>query len=223
MRNNFLSRTVVRLAAALLLGALALNPTLAQQSAIEEGMDYTTLKIPQAVDVAGKVEVIEFFWYRCLHCHALEPAIEPWSKKLPRETNFRRVPAVFSDEWALDARVFYALEATGDWARLHGKLFDAIHKEGGVNQRGAAYIAWVNQWLGKNGVDVPKFEAALRSFSVESRVKRAAQMSQAYALDGVPAFAVQGKFLISSSQTVTRQRMLDVTSALVEQQRRLLK
>ena len=48
-------------------------------------------------------------------------------------------------------------------------------------------------------------------------------MSQAYALDGVPAFAVQGKFLISSSQTVTRQRMLDVTSALVEQQRRLLK
>ena len=48
------------------------------QGAPVEGTDYVELKPPQAVETSGNVEVIEFFWYRCPHCYALEPDLEAW-------------------------------------------------------------------------------------------------------------------------------------------------
>ena len=35
----------------------------------------STLQEPQPTLAAPRIEVIEFFWYGCPHCHQLEPAI----------------------------------------------------------------------------------------------------------------------------------------------------
>ena len=61
------------------------------------GVEYRELSSAQPTDAAGKIEVIEFFWYGCPHCFNFEPAIEPWVKKLPKDVQFRRVPAIFND------------------------------------------------------------------------------------------------------------------------------
>jgi thiol:disulfide interchange protein DsbA len=97
---------------------------------LRPGVDYVVLKPELPVDTPGKIEVIEFFWYGCPHCYTLEPLIEDWLKKLPKDAAFKRVPAVFNERWAKDAAIFYALEATGNLERLHRPLFDAIHKDG---------------------------------------------------------------------------------------------
>ena len=180
------------------------------------GRDYVELPTPQATETGTKIEVVEFFWYRCPHCHALEPLLTPWVKKLPADAQFRLVPAIFNDEWALDARIFYTLEATGYLERLHHSLLDAIHKEGGANLKGQAYLKWVSNWLAKHGVDISKYDAAFRSFTVESKVKRAFQTAQAYRLEGVPALAVQGKYVISGDG----RTMLGVADYLIGETRR---
>ncbi|MCC6475040.1 MAG: thiol:disulfide interchange protein DsbA/DsbL [Burkholderiales bacterium] len=159
------------------------------------GKDFLVLQAPQPTETPGKIEVLEFFWYRCPHCYALEPSLEAWVKKLPADAQFRRVPAVFDAEWALDARVYYALEALGEVDRVQMKLFDAIHKEGGVKQRGNDYLKWITAWLSKQGMGAAKFEAALKSFSVDSKTKRANQITGAYRLEGVPAIVVDGRYL----------------------------
>ena len=207
----------------LILGLAALVvcvAAMAQQKPVE-GKDYTTLNPPQSVEVPGKVDVTEFFWYRCPHCYSLEPLLRDWVNKLPRDVQFRRVPAIFNDEWALDARVFFALESTGDVARVHGGLFDAIHQQGGVRLKGDAYMKWVAEWLGKNGVDLAKYDAALRSFSVDTKLKRAMQMTQGYKIDGVPAIGVQGRWMVSAA-VGDRQTMLNVTEYLTGEARKKL-
>ena len=211
-----LKRLILGLAALIVCAA-----AIAQQKPVE-GKDYTTLNPPQPVDAAGKVEVTEFFWYRCPHCYNLEPLLQDWVKKLPRDVQFRRVPAIFNDEWALDARVFFTLEATGDLARVHRGLFDAIHQQGGARLQGDAYMKWVAEWLGKNGVDLAKYDAALRSFTVETNLKRAMQMTRAYRIDGVPAIAVQGRWVVNASMVGDRQAMITVTEYLVGETRRRL-
>jgi len=188
-----------------------------------EGVEYLSLNPPQSTDAPGKVEVVEFFWYRCPHCYSLEPVIEDWLKKLPRDVQFRRVPAIFDNEWALDARIFYTLEATGDLARVHKGLFNAIHQQGGVRQRGDAYMKWVADWLAKQGVDMAKYNAALRSFTVENKLKRSLQMTQAYKLDGVPAIGVQGRWVVSATANSERVGMMNVTDYLVGEARKRLK
>jgi thiol:disulfide interchange protein DsbA len=188
------------------------------QGAPVEGTDYTELKPPQAVETAGKVEVIEFFWYRCPHCYALEPELEAWVKRLPRDVQFRRVPGILNEDWAIDARIFYSLEAIGEVERVHRQLFDAIHKQGGVREHGDAYAKWVADWLAKQKVDMAKYDAAFHSFSVESKLRRAAQMASAYRLDGVPTLTVQGRYLVLAN--TSQKAMLATADFLIGETRK---
>jgi len=204
-----------------LLGVLLAASVLAQNRP-SEGIDYLTLNPPQPTDSPGKVEVIEFFWYRCPHCYSLEPLLEQWIRKLPRDAQFKRVPAVFNDEWALDARVFFALEATGDWARVHRPLYDAIHQKGGAQLKGEAYTRFVADFLAKQGVDPAKYQAAFKSFFVDNNLRRAAQMTLAYRIDGVPALTVNGRYVVSATMSGERRTMLEVTSYLVGEARKQL-
>jgi len=187
------------------------------QAAPVEGTDYTELNPPQATDSPGKVEVIEFFWYRCPHCYALEPQLEAWVKRLPPDVQFKRVPGILNDEWAVDARIFYALEAIGEVNRLHRAFFDAIHQGGGVRLHGDAFGKWAAEWLAKQKVDMAKYDAALHSFSVESKLRRASQMARSYRLDGVPGISVQGRYLVAASTT-----MLATTDSLIGEARKQL-
>jgi thiol:disulfide interchange protein DsbA len=199
-----------------------LAPSVHAQARLTPGKDYMELPRPLATDSGNKIEVIEFFWYRCPHCYNLEPSLEAWVKKLPADTEFRRVPAIFNEEWSIDARIFFGLEALGQVERVHRGLFDAIHKQGGAALRGKDYFDWVVAYLEKQGVDKAKFEAATKSFSVEAKMKRAAQMAGTYQLDGVPTLAVQGRYTVSASlpSIGKPQQMLANTDYLIEQVRR---
>jgi thiol:disulfide interchange protein DsbA len=205
-----MNRIKILALAALTSAAAFLAPAALAQP--KPGTDYSELKAPQAVEVPGKVEVVEFFWYRCPHCYSLEPVLEAWVKKLPADVQFRRIPAVLSDNWAIDARIFYAFEAMGVLDKVHKAFFDAIHKDRlNIANEGA-----MNEWLKKNGIDRKKFDDAVKSFGVQAKVKRAAQLSAAYQLDGVPLLAVQGKYTVSAEQGGTQNGMLATTDHLID-------
>jgi protein dithiol oxidoreductase (disulfide-forming) len=210
LKNLFLAIAVI---------AIAL-PAYSQVKQPVLGKDYLELSNLQPTETGNKIEVVEFFWYRCPHCYALEPSLEAWVKQLPPDTQFRLIPAVFNEEWAIDARLHYALEVTGNVERLHQAFFNAVNSQGGATLRGQAYLNWAIDWVAKQGVDRAKFEAALRSFTVDSKVKRAAQISQAYRLDGVPALAVQGRYVISAEQVGAPASMLTVADYVLSQVRK---
>ena len=144
----------------------------AQPAAANAG--YTVLQNELPVENPGKIEVAEFFWYGCIHCYNLEPAIEAWLPKLPADAYFRRIPAVFNDRWALDAAIYYAFETLGVLDKVHRPFFDAIHKDHLRTDNPAA----VAEWLTKNGLDPKKVEATTKSFGVQSKVRRAAQLTR---------------------------------------------
>lgn len=183
------------------------------------GANYTELKPAQSVESAGRVEVIEFFWYGCPHCYSLEPALDAWTKKLPADVEFKRVPAVLSANWEPHGRIYYTFEALGVLERLHRPFFDALHRDRLRIDNAEA----MNQWLSKNGVDPKKFAETSRSFGVSSKVKRAAQLSVAYRLDGVPLLAVQGRYTVSAEQGGSQQGMLGITEYLIGLSRKDLK
>ena len=195
----------------LFIAALIAAPVIAL--AQQGNPQYTELKPPQPVDTGGKkIEVVEFFWYGCPHCYNLEPLIETFVKKLPPDVQFRRVPAVFNDRWALDAAIFYTFEALGVLDKLHRPFFDAIHRDHLRSENQAA----MSEWLTKNGVDPKKFYETFKSFGVQSKTKRAIQLTTAYKIDGTPAMAVQGRYTVSAEQGGSREGMLDTTSYLVD-------
>ncbi len=157
------------------------------------GKDYTLISPAQPTDDAAKIEVIEFFSYGCPHCNDFHPVISAWAAKQPGDVVLKKVPITFGRAaWANAARLYYTLEATGDLAKLDGEVFKAIHGER-VNLFDEKTIL---EWVTKKGVDPKKFSEAFNSFGVNSKVKRGDQLAQAYKIQGVPAIAVDGKYLV---------------------------
>jgi len=167
---------------------------------------YNELKPPLHVESEGKIEVLEFFWYGCIHCYNLEPKIDVWLKTLPKDVQFRRVPAVLSDRWGHDATIFYAFEAMGLLDKLHRPLFEAIH----VNRLRTDNAASLNGWLEKQGLDPKKVNEVARSFGVQSKVKRAIRLTSDYRIEGTPAMAVHGRYTVPASDA-----MFDTVNQLV--------
>ena len=190
---------------AFVVAALLLAPPLAT------AQRYVELKPPQPTEAGGKIEVVEFFWYGCIHCYNLEPALEGWLKKLPPDAQFRRVPAVFNPRWEHDARIFYAFEALGLLDKLHRPFFDAIHQDRLRTDDPRALA----QWLQKQGVDAQKFTDVMKSFSVHSKTQRAKLMTAGYKIDGTPAIAVDGRYTVSAGEG-----MLETVSQLIGQARK---
>ena len=172
---------------------------------------YTELKPVQPTEAPGKVEVLEFFWYGCPHCYNLEPVLEPWLKKKPADVAFRRVPAVFNERWAHDAAIFYTFEALGVLDKMHRPFFDAIHRDRLRSDDQQSMV----QWLQKNGVDSTRFFDTMKSFGVQSKLRRATQLTVAYRIDGTPAMAVQGRYTVSAEQGRSREGMIETVDYLV--------
>jgi len=187
--------------------ALAALPAAAQPK-----YSYSELKPALPVEAEGKIEVLEFFWYGCIHCYNLEPAVEKWEKTLPKDVQFRRVPAVFNDRWALDASIFYTFEAMGLLDKLHKPLFDAIHKDRLRTDVQKDFFAW----LEKQGVDTKKFSETMKSFGVQSKMRRAAQMTAAYKISGTPQMAVHGRYTVSTDQGRTQDGMFETVNHLTD-------
>jgi protein dithiol oxidoreductase (disulfide-forming) len=205
---------------ALSLGAVALatmGPASAQSPAPQEGRQFVRLGQPVNVNApAGKIEVLEFFWYGCPACNALEPALEEWIKRLPADVAFRRVPVGFSAVHETHSRLFYALEAMGALEQMHKRVFAAIHQ----GRQRLDRVGEQAEFVKANGLDPAKFEEMQKSFSVQSRSRQAKQLAEAYKIDGVPAIGVHGRFYTAGSLAGGGLQALAVADFLINRVRR---
>jgi thiol:disulfide interchange protein DsbA len=192
------------------LGQTAMRPPL-------QGEDYLVLEKPVATDVpAGKLELLEFFWYNCPHCHAFEPVFEAWVQRAPKDVVVKRVPVAFRSDFVPQQRLFYALEAMGLLHQLHARVYQAIHVERKRLDQAGAIVDWVVL----QGVDKAKFVEQFNGFSVQSKASRASQLMNSFKLEGVPALGVAGRFYTDGSLARSMERALQVAEFLLASARK---
>ena len=215
-----MNRREFSVAAGAVLGATALGlPGLVlAQGRPEEGKQFRRLdkSVPPDGAPAGKIEVIEFFWYSCPHCNAFEPKLAAWAKKLPQDVYFHRVPVAFRDDFVPQQRLYYALEALGKVDELHAKVFDEIHTKRQPTNREDLILAFVE----KNGVDRARFQEIYNSFSVQTKARRAKQLQDLYEVQGVPSMGVAGRYITDGDMTGNMDRCLQVVDYLVGEARK---
>ncbi|MDS0857350.1 thiol:disulfide interchange protein DsbA/DsbL [Burkholderia pseudomultivorans] len=178
------------------------------------GKGFETMKSPQPVSApAGKVEVIEFFWYGCPHCYEFEPTIEAWVKKQGNNIEFKRVPVAFRDDFIPHSKLYYAVSALGISEKVTPAIFDAIHKQKNYLLTPQAQA----DFLATQGVDKKQFMNAYNSFSVQSEVNQSAKLLKDYGIDGVPTVIVQGKYKTGPSYADGIPATTQVLDYLVKQ------
>ena len=195
------------LAASSVLGSAAR----AQGAKPVEGVDYLTLDKPAPTESAGKIEVVEFFWYSCQHCNRFEPQLEAWASRMQPDTVLRRAHVSFRPDFEPQQRLYFVLEALGKVDELHKKVFSAIH----VDKQPLNTPEAVADWAAKQGVDKTKFMEAYNSFPVATKSRKATALQDAFKVDGVPSLGIAGKYFTSGSIAQTMERALLVTDYLV--------
>ncbi len=180
-------------------GLLAADP--------KEGTDYDLISPAPPKGSGNEVEVLEFFMYTCPHCKNLDPKLQEWAKKLPENVKFHHMPAMFGGSANLHAKTYFALEVMGEAKRLHKPFFKAIHEQ----KRRLRNQKDIEKFLAENDVDLDKFRAAMKSFTVQTKANRAAALMRRYGIRSVPSMVVDGRYRIKNTPTV-----LETTDMLIE-------
>lgn len=213
MQRRVFSRSLLASSTLGAVGSLALTPALAQRIAPKEGVDF--VRLPRRAPVESppsKVEVVEFFAYSCIHCYNFEPLFEAWIQKQPASVAVRRAPVAFSAAFVPMQRLYYSLEAMNLVGGLHAKVFKAIHEERQPLTAPAAIVDWVVQ----QGVDRARFVETFNSRAVGEKAGLAAQLQDAYGVEGTPALGIAGRYCLNGQGP----RTLVVADALIAEARK---
>lgn len=176
---------------------------------------YTKLANVQPTGSEDKIEVVELFWYGCSHCYHFEPILDKWVENKPDDVEFVRVPAILGPSWELMARGYYTAEVLEVTDKIHGPLFDYIHRD----RKRIRNVDDLRDFFGKAGISAEDFDKAFNSFAVVTMTNRAKQAHTRYGANGVPTVIVNGKYRTSAQQAGGNEKIIEVVDYLVEQER----
>ena len=143
---------------------------------------------------AGKIEVIQFFYYGCPHCFDAQPLIEDWLAKKPADVEFRYVPALRDEKWVPLSKAHFTLEKLGEVGRLHRPIYDVINFDGAQLGEEAKLVDWVV----RNGVERNRFLEVCDSDKVKAKLEVARKPTADYGIRATPTLVVAGKYAFAS-------------------------
>lgn len=187
---------------------------------------YNVINPAQLTQTGDKIEVLEIFWYGCSHCYNFEPHIKEWLQNKPDGVEFRRMPGIFRKNWVPHAKAYYTAEKLGVLDKIHGPLFDAIHKEKKKIYDDDA----IKKFFIKQGINKKDFTKVYESEEINIKAKQAFLAGQQYktrtangkvvpALQGVPSIIVNGKYIVSGSTAGSFENVLKITNSLVDKEK----
>jgi thiol:disulfide interchange protein DsbA len=188
----------------------------APQWQFSEGQHFTMLTTAQGTSSAPDViEVAEVFWYGCPHCFNFDPYLKKWAPELPDDVRFIRLPVMWNPTNQIHARIFYTAEALNKLDVMH----DAVFKEMHANRKPLTSENDIRNFFSRFDVSEEEFNSTFRSFGVESKLKRAKNLTQRYRVQSVPLLVINGKYLTTGPGVKNFDDMLAVAEELIERER----
>jgi thiol:disulfide interchange protein DsbA len=184
----------------------------------KDGQHFNRLMPTQpTVGGADKVEVAEFFWYGCAHCYTFEPYINRWAAGIPANVRFVRIPATWNPLVKLHAQLYYTEEVLVQ----NGKIEDpegfrsAVFREYHERANRLTSMESIGAIFTRFGVNSEDFESTWSSFEVDQKLRLAQDLARRYAITGVPAIVVNGKYRTGAAEAGGYPTLLEVINELV--------
>ena len=208
------------LAGGLLIASLIFGFSGVQAKDYVEGKNYILLDSPLPTRNRDKIEVVEFFWYGCIHCFHFEPVLRAWQSRQPEDVYLMGSPAMWSDIMRLHAQAYFAAEVLGVLDKVHEPLFVALNTPPKKRLNNEDELA---AFFAQHGVPEDDFHKAFNSFGVvHGLVPQADARARNTKIEGTPELLVNGKYRVSAALAGGQNEMLDVVDYLIEIERPLL-
>jgi protein dithiol oxidoreductase (disulfide-forming) len=187
----------------------------------QEGVNYTRMVPAQPTDApTGQVEVLEFFWYGCPHCYALEPTIQAWVKTKPAYVTFTRVPVLWNEGDRSLGRLYYTVQSLGKIDEMHGAIFKEIHVTNdpliGSDPENTAEAERMQIVFARRfGIAEQDFRGKYEhDMGVDTAMQHADQLIERYRITSVPDFVVNGKFVADVASAGSPEKLISLLNDL---------
>lgn len=186
-----------------------LLPLMACAEDYKEGKDYTVV----SQVATSKPEVREFFSVLCSHCYHFESAVGELKAQLPENVAFERthVPFVGREVSPFYMRAFAVAQTIGQEQKLVAAMFKMAH----VEKRFFQSEADVRAFFISEGVAAEKYDSIAPSFAVEGMISEMASQTADKKIMGVPAFLVNGKYLVRNESLKSYDDLIKLVNYLV--------
>lgn len=207
------------------IGIAVLGASIAN-AAVKEGVDYEVLKnpIPNA-----KNTLIEVYSYACPFCYKYTKVIPNLVKSLPSGVTFKPYHLEQKGDYGKIASQVLAVAMVQD-SKAKISMFDS---NGAFHKAESAYFneyhAKKNRWgngkdpesflktgLDSSGITKADFEKALNDKAVQDLLKEWEVSYEVAKVQGVPAFVVNGKYLIYTKSITSMQDLQDKIKELLK-------
>jgi thiol:disulfide interchange protein DsbA len=195
------------------------EPEATREWQYSEGSHFEGLTTAQGTSSPpDKIEIAEVFWYGCPHCFSFDPYLANWEKSLPDDVNFIRIPVMWNPTNQTHARVFYTAEALGKLDEMHESIFREMHEK----NKTLTSEDDIRSLFENFDVSADEFNNTYRSFAVESKLKRARNLTERYKVRSVPLLIINGKYKVKGSEVKNFDDMIAVANELIEKEREQL-
>ncbi len=190
------------------LAAMLMIPMVHAAPEFKEGVNYDVVKQTGS----AQPEVVEFFSYFCPHCATFEPIVEQLKAVMPEGVPLKKNPVAFlGREMGPEMQRAYALASL---LNVEGKLTPAIFSK--MQQRQYPQSrADVKQIFLDNGVPAEEFDGAVDSFAVSGMVSQFDRNTESYNIRGVPAFLVNGKYMVKIESITSQEQFSQLVNFLL--------
>lgn len=184
---------------------------------VARGEGYELVKKPQSVPDNGDIYVEEFFWYGCPHCYYLEPQLQAWQKRQPKDVQLVRVPAVLNMHWGRYAHVYYVIKGFDLLPQAHEAMFAQIHKAHVDMQQSDNLMAFFKGY----GIDEERIKKAFdpENPSIHQALLQAVERVSAFEISSVPTLVVNGRYKVSGKTVKNVDDVMLVVDELIKKER----
>lgn len=196
MSKKPIKQSLLRICAALALATTALAfqaPVGLAEATPRAGAEF--VRLPHPVAQAPQQQVVEVFWYGCVHSYELETPLDDWAARQSPPVQVIRIPAAWSNTPVMlaYARLYYTLDRLGQAQQLAIPAFHAVLDE----HRALTTEDAATEWASEQGVDPDAFRAAYESPEVVQETAAAPALRESYGVHEMPSVVVGGRYRTS--------------------------
>lgn len=177
-------------------------------------IDFRVLDGRISFDPFPTTNVVEIFWYGCIHCERFEPQLQTWlNSDAPASVRFERSPAIWNQAMVVHARAYYVARQLGLVDTMSERLFTRIIGLGrnpDIDQH-VASIALLFEEFGVNKTD---FMTAFQSAEVSAASEFSYELMALAGIESTPSFLVNGKYVLDPKAFGSTAELLDVVGYL---------
>jgi protein-disulfide isomerase len=155
----------------------------------------------------AKVVIQEWSDFQCPFCQRVQSTLTEIEKEYPGQIKlvYRHLPLPFHQHAALAAEAaqeaFAQKGNRGFWA-FHDRLFEAQAEPDGLAR------ASLEEMARKQGLDLPRFQAALDSHKHQKKVEADAEAASTAGINGTPGFVINGYFLAGAQPAMAFKKLI---------------